>query len=52
MVKVLPLTYLADALRAVIIGDASLWAVRWDLAILLAATGVFVMTAWRFFRWE
>jgi ABC-2 type transport system permease protein len=52
IVKVLPLTYLANALRAVIIDDASLWAVRWDLFILLAATGVFVALAWRFFRWE
>ena len=52
VVKVLPLTYLANALRAVIIDGASLWAVRWDLAILLAATGAFVVVAWRFFRWE
>ena len=52
MVKVLPLTYLANALRAVIIDDASLWAVRWDVVILLAVTGVFVVMAWRFFRWE
>jgi ABC-2 type transport system permease protein len=52
VVRVLPLTYLANALRAVIIDDASLWAVRWDLTILLAVTGVFVVVAWRFFRWE
>jgi ABC-2 type transport system permease protein len=52
VVKILPLTYLANALRAVIIDDASLWAVRWDLLILLAATGAFVVMAWRFFRWE
>lgn len=38
--------------RAVVIDDASLWAVRWDLMILLAITGVFVVVAWRFFRWE
>ncbi len=52
IVKILPLTYLADALRAVLIDGAGLWAVRWDLAILLAVTGVFVLIAWRFFRWE
>jgi ABC-2 type transport system permease protein len=52
IVKVLPLTYLANALRAVIIDDASLWAIRWDLVVLLAATGVFVAAAWRLFRWE
>jgi hypothetical protein len=38
--------------RAVIIDDASLWAVRWDLMILLAVPGVLVVMAWRFFRWE
>ena len=52
VVKVLPLTYLANALRAVIIDDASLWAVRWDLVILLAATAVFVVMARRLFRWQ
>lgn len=48
----LPLTYLANALRAVSIDDASLWAVRWDLVILLAVSGVFAVVARRFFRWE
>ena len=52
IVKILPLTYLADALRAVIIDGAGLWTVRWDIVILLAVTGVFVLIAWRFFRWE
>jgi ABC-2 type transport system permease protein len=52
IVKLMPLTYLADALRAVIIDGAGLWEVRWDLVILLAVTGVFVFVAWRFFRWE
>jgi ABC-2 type transport system permease protein len=52
IVKVLPLTYLANALRAVVIDGVGLWAVRWDLVILLGATGVFVITAVRFFRWE
>ncbi|MFA4965745.1 MAG: ABC transporter permease [Thermoleophilia bacterium] len=52
VVKAMPLTYLADALRAVILDDVGLWAVRWDLAVLLAVTAVFVVVAWRFFRWE
>jgi len=52
IVKLLPLTYLANALRAVIIDGAGLWEVRWDLAVLFAVTGVFVIIAWRFFRWE
>ena len=52
IVKILPLTYLANALRAVILDGVGLWAVRWDLLILLACTGVFVLVAWRSFRWE
>lgn len=52
VVKVMPLTYLANALRSVVIDDASLWAVRWDLAILLGVMAVFVVVAWRFFRWQ
>ena len=52
IVKLMPLTYLADALRAVIIDDAGLWAVRTDLVILLAVTAVFVALIWRLFRWE
>lgn len=52
VVKAMPLTYLADALRAVIIDDVGLWAVRWNLVILVAVTAVFVLVAWRFFRWE
>jgi len=52
IVKVLALTYLANALRAVVIDDTSLWAVHWDLVVLVAGGGVFVVVAWRFFRWE
>jgi hypothetical protein len=37
---------------AVIIDDASLGAVRWDLVILLAASDAFALVAWRLFRWE
>ena len=52
IVKLMPLTYLADALRKVIIDDATLWAVRTDILVLLAVTAVFVVLAWRLFRWE
>jgi ABC-2 type transport system permease protein len=52
IVKLMPLTYLADALRKVIIDDATLWAVRTDILVLLARTAVFVVLAWRLFRWE
>jgi hypothetical protein len=41
-----------QSLRAVIIDDASLWTVRWDLVILLAVSGVFVVMAWRCCSWE
>jgi ABC-2 type transport system permease protein len=52
IVKLMPLTYLADALRKVIIDDATLWAVRTDILVPLARTAVFVVLAWRLFRWE
>jgi ABC-2 type transport system permease protein len=35
IVKALPLTYLANALRDVFIKGASLWFVRWDILVLL-----------------
>lgn len=52
VVKLMPLTYLADALRAVIIDGAGLWAVRWDLVVLVAAGAAFVLVARRYFRWQ
>lgn len=52
IVKVFPHTWVANALRAVIIDDASLWAARWDLVVPVAVGGVFVVVAWRCFRRE
>lgn len=52
VVKIMPLTYLADAMREIIVDGAGLWAVRIDIAVLLATTAVFLVVGVRFFRWE
>ena len=52
VVKAMPLTYLANALREVIITGHSLWFVRWDILILMAVTLVFLVLSIRYFRWE
>lgn len=52
VVHAMPLKYLADALRAVIIQGHSLWFVRWDIVILLAVATVFLGFSVRFFKWE
>lgn len=48
----MPLKYLADALRNVIIKGQTLWFVRGDVVILVAVTMVFLGLSVRFFRWE
>lgn len=52
IVKLLPLTYLANGLRDVIIKGQSLMAVRLDIAVLTVTTVVFLGLSVRFFRWE
>ncbi len=52
VVRAMPLKYLADALRAVIINGHGLWFVRWDVAVLVAVSGAFLILSVRFFRWE
>lgn len=52
VVKALPLTYLANALRDVIIKGHSLWFVRWDILILTVTGLVFFGLSVRYFRWE
>ena len=52
VVKAMPLYYLANAMRDVMIKGFALWAVRWDMMILLLVTGVFLVCSVRFFRWE
>ena len=52
VVKALPLTYRANALRDVIIKGESLWFVRRDIVVLAVTTTVFLALSVRFFRWE
>jgi ABC-2 type transport system permease protein len=52
IVKAMPLYYLANAMRDVMIKGFALWAVRWDVLVLLMVTGVFLVLSVRFFRWE
>ena len=52
VVKAMPLKYLADALRAVIINGNGLWFVHWDIVILAAVAIAFMVASVRFFRWE
>ena len=52
IVKAMPLYYLANAMRDVMIKGFALWAVRWDVMILLVVTAVFFVFSVRFFRWE
>lgn len=50
--KILPLTYLNDALRKVAFDGASLWEVRVDVLVLLAWGIVVYAVAGRVFKWE
>jgi ABC-2 type transport system permease protein len=52
VVKAMPLAYLADALRSVIIQGDSLWSVRLDIVVLLGVGVVFLAFSVRFFKWE
>jgi ABC-2 type transport system permease protein len=52
VVKAMPLTYLANGMRDVVIDAHSLWFIRWDIAILLGFTVVFMAVAIKLFRWE
>jgi ABC-type multidrug transport system permease subunit len=48
----MPLKYLADGMRSVVVDAHSLWWIRWDILILLAFSLVFLTISVRFFRWE
>jgi ABC-2 type transport system permease protein len=50
--KILPLTYLNDALRKVAFDGASLWEVRMDALVLLTWGVVVYVIAGRVFKWE
>ena len=52
VVKAMPLYYLANAMRDVMVKGFALWAVRWDILILAIVTGFFFVLSVRFFRWE
>jgi ABC-2 type transport system permease protein len=52
VVKLMPLTYLANGLRDVILHGTPLWFVRLDLAVLAVFTVVFMGLSVRYFRWE
>ncbi|TMG15297.1 MAG: ABC transporter permease [Chloroflexi bacterium] len=50
--KVLPLTFLANALRSISLDGASLWAVRGELAGLAVWLVITLVLATRLFKWE
>jgi len=52
VVNAMPLKYLADALRGVIISGQTLWTVRWDVVVLVVFGTAFLGLSVRFFRWE
>jgi ABC-2 type transport system permease protein len=52
VVTALPLTYVANSLRDVIIRGESLWFVRLDIVVLCVTTAVFLRLSVRCFRWE
>jgi len=52
VVKAMPLTYLANAMRDVIIHGTTLWFVRLDIAVLAVFTVVFLGLSIRYFKWE
>jgi ABC-2 type transport system permease protein len=52
VVDAMPLTYLADALRQIMVGGVPLHPLRIDLLVLVAWLAVCAILAVRFFRWE
>lgn len=51
-IKALPLTQLIDALREVMLQEASLWDVKWHIAIMAAYAVVSFALALRWFKWR
>ena len=52
VVHAMPLKYLADAMRSVVIQGHSLWSVRVDMLVLVGVALVFLTLSVRFFKWE
>jgi ABC-2 type transport system permease protein len=50
--KLLPLTFLANALRSISLDGANLWAVRGDLLGLAVWLVITLVMAIRLFKWE
>lgn len=50
--RVLPLTYLNDALRKVAFENAGFWELRWDILMLLIWAVIIYAIAARVFKWE
>ncbi|MEW6522988.1 MAG: ABC transporter permease [Bacillota bacterium] len=52
VIKAIPLTYLADALRQMMTGVAPLYPLTTNIAVLVAWLGVSLVLSVRLFRWE
>jgi ABC-2 type transport system permease protein len=52
VVTAMPLTYLADALRQIMVGATPVYSLWVDLGVLAAWLVVSAALAVRFFRWE
>lgn len=50
--RILPLTYLNDALRKIAFEDAGFWELRWDIMMLLIWAVLIYAIAGRVFKWE
>jgi ABC-2 type transport system permease protein len=52
LVKILPLTYLNDALRQIMVAGTPLYSMTTDIAVLAAWAIVSLGVTIRFFRWD
>ncbi|KKN62346.1 hypothetical protein LCGC14_0513090, partial [marine sediment metagenome] len=52
VIKALPLKYLADAMRDVMIKAEPLGAIKFELGVLAATTAVFFVISVKLWRWE
>jgi ABC-type multidrug transport system permease subunit len=52
LAKLLPLTHLIDAARAVMIDGADIWQIRWQLLAMAVTTLICMSIGARLFRWE
>ena len=52
VIAIIPLTYLVDAIRQIMIGTNPLFPMALDIGVLLAWLAVTLVVAVRFFKWE